>query len=86
MDGLSEAQAIAQFGTPTRRIEFPMAKAQDEFRAALQKYHPLPQSRDVVIHELTWEQPKVFLTVWLDETNGTWRVFDSLKYGKDVVF
>jgi hypothetical protein len=86
LDGMTEAQVISRFGAPTRRAEFPMSKALDEFRAALQKYHPLPQSQAVVIHELTWEQSQVFVTAWLHETNGGWRVFDSLRYGKDVVF
>jgi hypothetical protein len=45
LDGLTEAQVIARFGMPTRQFEFPMSKAQDEFRAALQQYHLASESR-----------------------------------------
>ena len=63
-----------------------MRLALGEFRAGLVRYHPMPQSHDVRIRELTWEQSEAFVTAWLHQTNGQWIVFDGLRYGKGVQF
>ena len=86
LDGMTEAQVIAEFGASPRRAEYPMSKAIGEFRTGLTRYHPMPQSGDVRIRELTWEQSRYLVTAWLHQTNGQWVVFDSLRYGKDVEF
>jgi hypothetical protein len=86
LDGLTEQQVIAKLGASPQRDEFPMSKAVGEFRTALQKYDPMPESRDVRVRELTWERSGYYVTTWLHLTNGQWIVFDSLQYGKNVQF
>jgi hypothetical protein len=86
VDGMTEAQVIAELGASPRRYEYPMSKAVGEVRAGLKRYHPMPQSGDARIRELTWEQSRYFVTAWLHQTNGQWVVFYSLRYGKNVQF
>lgn len=86
LDGLTESQVMETFGAPNGSDDYAMSEAVGEFRTSLQKYHPMPESRDVQIRELTWDVSEHFVTAWLHQTNGQWLVFDSVKYDKGVMF
>src|SRR5215471_8037446 len=80
MDGLTEDEVISHLGSPDSRYDFPMSKAQDESHTRLERFFPLPQSKDVVIREFNRHGSDFETNVWFCLTSNTWRVFDTRWY------
>ena len=86
LDGMTESQVVADMGQPFRRDEFMASASAGKFWTGLKRIASRLQKEDVRIRELTWDRTNYLVTAWLHETNGTWTVLDTLKYGKNVKF
>ena len=85
---MTRAQVISKFGAPERDETFPMSDAVGEFRVELFNTYPpnKPANASVKIEEMWWKDGDYWITLWLHQKNGDWKVLDSCRWHKDVRF
>jgi hypothetical protein len=88
LEGLTEAQLVAELGEPNSKREFPMKECCTEFQIELYNTYPPdePAHADVMIREWTWSYDGYAVTVWLHRVDETWVVLDTSRYSDDVEF
>jgi hypothetical protein len=88
LHGKSLAAVIAQLGQPDERSEYSLGKQLDEMRIELYNTYPPddPKTAQTRILELQWHYWRYDIAVWLHQVNGEWRVLNTLRWQKGIVF
>lgn len=87
LEGRSEAEVLAELGSPSARRTFAMADCCHEFEIELYNTYPPGKGHDAVeIHEWTWRYDGYALTVWLHDPGSGWQVLETSRYADDVEF
>ena len=88
--GRSQTFLINKFGKPDMESEFnvPTTGTLDEFRIGIHNTYPPdnPKNSAITIRELNWKDGEYNNTVWLHCPAGTWTVFNTCRWHKDVAF
>lgn len=84
--GFSQPEVFTKYGSPKSQHDFLLSHGLNEMTGPLRHHFPKSEWSQTMIRELTWEFRDDYMTLWLYQTNGVWRVVDGLRYKKGIVF
>jgi hypothetical protein len=89
LEGRSLTFAFEQLGTATISDRTtPASELGGEFYTPVNRRFPpdSPRSRSILIREVRWQRGDYYISALCTRQLGQWRVFDSVKWRKDIVF